>query len=414
MEYYKLEDVAKTIGRTPSYVRRCIRDPRKKDFTAVLLPVSEGSTRESYYFTPDVYQRLIGLYASGKPKRTDYKHVYDEWIEAMSTGYKQTKNKPLTAKTIKTNKEGIERFWARTGLSKDITQLTPDNLQKFYATLPLDEINRKCFYSQKSNTYDAVRSFVRFLNNAGYHTGYTMEQFSAVKPHRHYDPKRETISQNDLELLVQKTFDWVGTGRSKFNRQFSNTVALLFVDSWVRLDEAVILTIDDIDLTSRRMRINGKGGKSRVLGITARLAVQLELWINDYRPKKESRRLFVGKNGEPVTADHLTKKIVRLARNAGLTVYPHALRRSGATAALRNERRPMNVKTIQKLLGHSSLVVTQLYLNVEELEAADEMRDMGSDLRLPKYIPNKNENAPRQKRQQGSRRAAVATAYLSK
>ncbi len=128
-------------------------------------------------------------------------------------------------------------------------------------------------------------------------------------------------------------------------------------ESGVRVGELLSLTWGDVDLERGEARVRGKYGKERVvvLGPITRLLLA-EL--------KERLSPGPGDRVVPLSYKAVYKRLKSLARRAGLPperVRPHVLRHTFATEAL---RRGMSLASLQRLLGHSSIRITELYLHL--------------------------------------------------
>ena len=146
-------------------------------------------------------------------------------------------------------------------------------------------------------------------------------------------------------------------------------VLLLLYGCGLRINEALQLNLSDfenISPDSGIIKILGKGKKERIVPILERVSVS----INDYLEScpfsvSSSSPLFLGKRGKrlsPRIIQRILEKIRRsLDYNPKLT--PHSLRHSFATHILENGG---DLRTIQELLGHSSLSTTQKYTHVDE------------------------------------------------
>jgi site-specific recombinase XerD len=124
-------------------------------------------------------------------------------------------------------------------------------------------------------------------------------------------------------------------------------------------------------MAARRIRIHGKGNKTRIIPMTENLhaALKTHLSSSEPRPQGSGQDLVFP---SPITGQKLTdirRAIWGAAKRAGIrkTVTPHMLRHSFATHLL---ERGANLRTIQELLGHEAVTTTQIYTHV----AFDEKR----------------------------------------
>jgi site-specific recombinase XerD len=128
-----------------------------------------------------------------------------------------------------------------------------------------------------------------------------------------------------------------------------------------RVAELCALEVADIDLAGAVLAIrHGKGDKDRNVSIAVKLLPALREWIGT----RKSGWLFPGPNGKRLCTRAFQRRLVTLARAAGIVkaTHPHMLRHSFATALL---KRGVNLRIIQTLLGHSSVAVTEIYTHID-------------------------------------------------
>lgn len=135
-----------------------------------------------------------------------------------------------------------------------------------------------------------------------------------------------------------------------------------------RCSELCGMNLDDLDASARTARVRGKGGKERVvpLGRKAWAALEDYLRIRGTFVKgraRDPRALFLNRRGGRLSTRWVAKSLERYTRLCGLRrrVHPHALRHSFATHLLDNGA---DLRSIQELLGHSSISTTQRYTDV--------------------------------------------------
>jgi integrase/recombinase XerC len=146
----------------------------------------------------------------------------------------------------------------------------------------------------------------------------------------------------------------------------------LLYSSGLRISELGNLNRSDLDERNLCLRILGKGKKERVIPITKSACK----WIQDYlvhperdldgekhRAQVDQDAIFLNKWGKRITMRSLDRNFAKYLLAAGLptSVTPHTIRHTIATHWLENG---MDLKTIQVLLGHSSLVTTTIYTKV--------------------------------------------------
>ena len=138
------------------------------------------------------------------------------------------------------------------------------------------------------------------------------------------------------------------------------TVMLLMVDAGLRCCEAARLDWRDVDLAAGVLIVRGKGDRDRMIGLTARVAANLASYDDDTGP------VF----GRTVTAGRLSQLVNRELRTAGVTA--HQLRHTFATRAYRLLHG--DLLAVAQLLGHASVITTQIYARVDVDAAAAAVR----------------------------------------
>ena len=139
----------------------------------------------------------------------------------------------------------------------------------------------------------------------------------------------------------------------------------------LRASEAAGIKLADVSFDERVLRVEGKGGKERVVPFGSRAETALRAWIDRGRPlkafdgAKAQGAVFVGPRGRPIRREDVGRIVKARARAAGLrkNLYPHLLRHSFATHLLWGGA---DLRAVQAMLGHASLSTTQIYTRVEE------------------------------------------------
>ncbi len=153
----------------------------------------------------------------------------------------------------------------------------------------------------------------------------------------------------------------------------------LLYGSGLRVAELCALDLGDVDLERRRLRVQGKGGKERVVPIGDYAAEALETYLELGRRKllppaeTPTEAIFLNRRRRRMTPRDTRAMVARYARATmqGRTVSPHTLRHSFATHLLEGGA---DIRSVQELLGHASLATTQRYTHVSRGRLFDAYR----------------------------------------
>ncbi len=208
--------------------------------------------------------------------------------------------------------------------------------------------------------YRALRRFFRWLEK---------RRLIAENPMRMIEPPRLPARQprhilpDDVMRLLATTASggWLDLR--------DRAIILILWDSGLRAGELCGLTLSNLDLGKGLVLIHsGKGEKDRwvALGNAARDA--LRDWLAAREGRATCDRLFIGQHGGPLTRHGLALMLRRRAKAAGIDrpIGPHTFRHGFAVAYLNNGGK---IHNLRRLLGHTTLRSTEVYLSVADREA---------------------------------------------
>lgn len=145
------------------------------------------------------------------------------------------------------------------------------------------------------------------------------------------------------------------------------TAIRLMVATGMRVGELCKLRVEDVAPDGASLRIHGKGSRERVAYIAdAGLRRELLQLIRSRRAGGDAvTALFVNRNGAPMKPQSIRAKLRRYAGEAGLVrrVTPHMLRHTAATLLIETG---VDIRFVQRLLGHSSIATTEIYTHVSD------------------------------------------------
>lgn len=151
-------------------------------------------------------------------------------------------------------------------------------------------------------------------------------------------------------------------------------VILTLYSTGLRRSELTSIQLQDLDLLAQTLRITGKGNKQRIIPLTDQLTETIEILLRSQKKllnicEAPQNFLFLTKNSTPLTPYQIYTIVKSALKRQGINgkCSPHILRHTFATHLLSQDT---SIRSIQQLLGHSTLSTTQIYTHtsIEELK----------------------------------------------
>lgn len=293
-------------------------------------------------------------------------------------------------KTIRNYDFYISRFLGWYGKEKNAETITGEIIRSYRLWLNrLQDVHGEALKKNTQNYHlIALRSFLKYLAKRDI-TAISAEKIELMKM-----PDREVsfLEGSDLDRLLEMPLKGIGAAKlSPENKKIGSTVLVklrdkaileLLFSSGLRVSELVKLKKSDINLKREEFTVTGKGRKSRVVFLSEQARYWLKKYIdgrNDMNPyifvshDKRTGNALRLKNkkmesaDEPLTSRSVQRAVQKYARQAGITkmVTPHTLRHSYATDLLQNGA---DIRSVQSMLGHSSITTTQIYTHITDRE----------------------------------------------
>ena len=136
----------------------------------------------------------------------------------------------------------------------------------------------------------------------------------------------------------------------------------------LRVSEWISVTVRDVHLDERLVRVRGKGSKERLVPFGRSAAAAIAIYLRELRPKLERGAgkglMFLNARGQPLSRMGAWTILRRHVRRAGIdkAVSPHTLRHSFATHLLEGGA---DLRAVQEMLGHADVSTTQVYTHVD-------------------------------------------------
>lgn len=261
--------------------------------------------------------------------------------------------------TIKSYREDLELLYEylleSLGSVPAPAEITPLILRKYVAAL------HEAGYAKSSvsRRLASLRSFFRFAQREG------VCDSNPAKPLR--NPRRERklphfLSSSEIGRLLAAPPKTDAMGLR--DRAILETL----YSAGLRVSELVGINTDDLDLEDGLVRVRGKGKRERLAPLGSFAVRAIRLWLKKRTPARglkgpAANAVFLNKFGKRLTTRSVARMLEKYLKLTGLDLRtsPHTLRHSFATHLLDGGA---DIRSVQELLGHKSLVTTQIYTHV--------------------------------------------------
>ena len=241
-----------------------------------------------------------------------------------------------------------------------LSEATADDVTAFVASMLDDHLAA----TTRARRLVAVRGLHRFLVD---------EELTSIDPTRDVAAPRlprglpRALREDEVERLLGAV-----VGVDAVARRDRAILEVLY-GTGARISELTGLSLRDVDLVARRMRVFGKGSKERVVPIGRHAGLALEAWLCDegrgamtpdrWRRRGDEDAVFLNQRGGRLTRQGVWGVVRRYGDAVGLgdALTPHVLRHSCATHMVDHGA---DLRVVQELLGHASVSTTQIYTHV--------------------------------------------------
>ena len=250
--------------------------------------------------------------------------------------------KGLSANTISAYESDITQFLKFTG-----ENIINNDLIELFITSELNDQSD----NSKIRKISSINQYIDWFNSDNKEYQIVIEKVSLKKGS--YLP--ETISISDINRLIN-VYDHTNYMNSR------NLTLIDFMYSTAcRVSELCDVRVSDLDFEEDFVKLFGKGSKQRIVPIGSELKINLSKYLK-FRDELNTQEpyLFLSKNMNQLDRSaifRIIKKSATLSDNA-LSVHPHTLRHSAATHML---EAGCDLRTLQELLGHTSVSTTKIY-----------------------------------------------------
>lgn len=266
--------------------------------------------------------------------------------------------KRLNEKTIKAYRIDLDQF----------SKYVDDNL-----TNP-DKISDYIYYL--NNEYEKPKTIKRKMASVkAFYSYLEYEGYIDVSPFRKIRSKMKepfilpkTISPDVIQKVISYQYNLINNAKTDYQlkQNVRNTAIIeLLLATGIRISELSYIEQININLNTGTLKINGKGSKERNLYINIEPVINiLNRYVTLYKEElKSTEYFFINKEGQRLSEQSIRYFLFNIGKQLELPIRltPHKFRHTFATMLLEDD---VDIRYIQKILGHSSISVTQIYTYV--------------------------------------------------
>lgn len=228
----------------------------------------------------------------------------------------------------------------------------------------ISNLNRKGYSARTVNRkISSLRTFYTFLVERKLIDYNYIKEVSNIKT-----PKKlpDFIDQDDVIKMIESI-----STKTDLGKRNKVLVELLYATG-LRVSELCYLEVNQIDFYNNKINVFGKGKKERIVYLYPSIADELNYYIHFTRSNLLAisnidgiNNVFINNHGTPLTPRGVRKILNSIIDKASLDFHisPHMLRHSFATSMLNNG---LDLRSVQKLLGHENLSTTQIYTHISK------------------------------------------------
>ena len=280
--------------------------------------------------------------------------LIDKWLKWLQN------ERLYSQHTLDAYARDLAIFLNTISLSKSVSITDLQNLEvpvfrKFMSQRAAQNINK----SSLGRELSAVKNFFKWLD--------VYEKIKNPSISIISTPRKAKVLPKALD--VDDAFDMLdevgGLAANAWQGLRDKAILTLLYGCGLRISEALALNVGDITAQSEFLRVKGKGNKERIVPLLPIVWQNIAAYLAECPYSSNvGEPLFLGARGERLCSRIVQRQMQKLRGRLGLadTVTPHALRHSFATQLL---AAGVDLRSIQELLGHSSLITTQRYTDVQ-------------------------------------------------
>jgi integrase/recombinase XerD len=225
---------------------------------------------------------------------------------------------------------------------------------------------KKLSARSQARVISSIRTYLKFCESKGK----KIPELKHLRPPRVKTALPKAVTYEDFQKIHN-----AATTNNPYKTARNHITLLLLYGLGARVSELINVSVHDLNETGGYLSVMGKGGKERLIPLTAHVLNELKAYLKEARPhltKDTETSILVNDKGHRPSRVDIWRWLAVWAKNAGFDapISPHKFRHGCATALLEGGA---DLRSIQMLLGHSSIQTTQIYTSVSAKQLREEV-----------------------------------------
>lgn len=280
----------------------------------------------------------------------------------------------LTIKSYKQDVELFEDFLLKNNI--ELNDVEKDDIRNFMAER-LNHVTYRGNYETSRSLRRRISALKKYYNFLLDKNIVTYNPFLTIVSPKKHDKLPEVLYEKQINKLILEN-----SKREDKLKSRDQALILIMYSSGLRCSEVINLKLNDINFTSRLLRIIGKGNKERIVPFSLEAKNEMVDYEENLRSELlaisqefHSPYFFLNSKGKKLTErglEYIMKEIVKKScLSLGFDFHPHVLRHTFATHLL---EKGADLRIIQELLGHESINTTAIYTHVSKEKLHEEYK----------------------------------------
>jgi site-specific recombinase XerD len=288
--------------------------------------------------------------------------------------------KSLSAHTLRAYSSDLAHFVAKIGADAGVERVDRDCIREYVRVLVVNSRLKQTTVKRRVATLKVLFRWLEHEEVVRLSVFHRLE-LSIKLPQR----LPRALNRNEMRQLLScaEAGVEVRRGAARYEALLMQFTVVTLFTTGLRISELISVRLPDVVERDGLIQVRGKGNRERRVYLPGRQAMAI---LKNYlearrRLRHETQQLLISAEGRPISVQQIRKRLRLLGERAGLSrrITPHMLRHTAATQLL---EAGVDIRVVQRLLGHASIATTQIYTHVSDGALKHRLTQANTLLRL--------------------------------